>query len=68
MEYFKEVSVAHLIREVDVQSSLPGSSFQEREFGFLLFKNKITVGAFPYRIPFKKWTILTPKFAFLHRA
>jgi hypothetical protein len=48
------VGLAHLVRKVDVQSSHPGSSPQEREFRFLLFKNKIIVGASPTVFLFKK--------------
>jgi hypothetical protein len=48
----KEVSLAHLVREVDVQPNHPGSSLQRREFGFL-FKKKRCRG-FPYRISFQK--------------
>jgi hypothetical protein len=47
----KEVSLAHLVREVDVQPSYPGSSLQRREFGFLLKKR---CRGFPYRISFQK--------------
>jgi hypothetical protein len=37
----QEVSLAHLLREVDVQPSLLGSSPQGRRFGFLLLKNTL---------------------------
>jgi hypothetical protein len=36
----KEVSLTHLVREVDVQPSHPGSNPHGRRSGFLLFKNK----------------------------
>jgi hypothetical protein len=50
----QEVSLAHLAREVDVQSSHLGSSPHRREFGFLFSKTKIVVGASPTAFPFKK--------------
>jgi hypothetical protein len=50
----KEVSLAHLAREVDVQPSHPGSSPHIREFGFLFSKNQNRCRGFPYRISFKK--------------
>jgi hypothetical protein len=34
-KWAQEVSLAHLVMEVDVQPSHPGSSLQRREFGFL---------------------------------
>jgi hypothetical protein len=34
------IGLAHLVREVDVRPSHPGSSPHRRESGFLLFKNK----------------------------
>jgi hypothetical protein len=49
----QEVSLAHLVREVDVQPSHPGSSLQRHEFGFLFQKTKRCRG-FPYRISFQK--------------
>jgi hypothetical protein len=53
---WEEVSLAHLVREVDVQPSHPGSSLHRCEFGFLFSKkkNKIAVGASPTAFPFKK--------------
>jgi hypothetical protein len=48
------VSLAHLVMQVDVQPNHLGSSPQGREFGFLLFKNKITIGASPNEFVFKK--------------
>jgi hypothetical protein len=49
------VSIAHLVREVDVQPSHPGSSLHGCEFGFLFSKKKkIAVGASPTAFPFKK--------------
>jgi hypothetical protein len=36
--HIEEVSLAHLVREVDVQPSHPGSSLHRCEFGFLFFK------------------------------
>jgi hypothetical protein len=36
--YYKEVSLAHMVKEVDVQPSHPGSSLYGRRFGFLLLK------------------------------
>jgi hypothetical protein len=53
---FEEVSLAHLVREVDVQPSHPGSSLQRREFGFLFKKN--AVGASPTAFPLKKRNLL----------
>jgi hypothetical protein len=50
----REVSLAHLVREVDVQPSHPGSSPHGCRFGFLLFKNKTRCRGFPYCISFKK--------------
>jgi hypothetical protein len=44
----QEVSLAHLVREVDVQSSHPSSSPHRHRFGFYCLKNH-----FPYCIPFK---------------
>ena len=41
------MSLAHLVREVDVQPGCPGSSPYGCEFGFLLFKRKLAVGASP---------------------
>jgi hypothetical protein len=41
----EEVSLAHMVREVDVQSNHPGSSLHGHIFGFLLLKN--TVGDSP---------------------
>jgi hypothetical protein len=43
-----------LAREVDVQSSHPGSNPHRCEFGFLFSKNQIAVGASPTAFPFKK--------------
>jgi hypothetical protein len=43
----KEVSLAHLVRKVDVQPSHPGLSHQGRRFWFLLFQKKIIVGDSP---------------------
>jgi hypothetical protein len=45
----KEVSLAHMVRKVDVQPSHPGSSPHGRGFGFLLLKKHHR--GFPYRIP-----------------
>jgi hypothetical protein len=50
----KEVSLAHLAREVDLQPSHPGSSPHRREFGFLFSKNQNRCRGFPYRISFQK--------------
>jgi hypothetical protein len=47
------VSLAHLVSEVDVQPSHPGSSPHGRKFGFLLLKKQIIVGASP-TVFFKK--------------
>jgi hypothetical protein len=48
-------SLAHLVREVDVQPSHPGSSLHGREFGFLFSKKKKNrCRGFPYRISFQK--------------
>jgi hypothetical protein len=52
--YQQEVSLSHLAREVDVQSSHPGSSPHRREFGFLFSKNQYRCRGFPYRISFRK--------------
>ena len=50
----EEVSLAHLVRGVVLRSSHQGSSPQGHEFGFLLFQNKIDVGAYHTAFPFKK--------------
>jgi hypothetical protein len=48
----KEVILAHMVREVDIQPNHPGSSPHGRRFGFLLLKKHCK--GFPYRILFKK--------------
>jgi hypothetical protein len=48
------VSLAHLVRQVDVQSSHPGSNLHGHRIGFLLFKKKNHCRGFSYRISFKK--------------
>jgi hypothetical protein len=53
MQLVEEVSLAHLVQEVDVQPSHLGSSPHRREFGFLFPKKKRCRG-FPYRISFQK--------------
>jgi hypothetical protein len=45
------VTLAHFVREVDVQLSHLGSSRQGHRFGFLGFFIKKSRG-FPYRIPY----------------
>jgi hypothetical protein len=50
----EEVSLAHLAREVDVQTSHLGSSLNRREFGFLFSKNQNRCRGFLYRISFQK--------------
>jgi hypothetical protein len=47
----KEVSLSHMVREVDVHPSHQGSSLHERRFGFLLLKKHCR--GFPYHIPSK---------------
>jgi hypothetical protein len=49
----KEVNLAHFVREVDVQSSHPGSSPHWCRFGFILFQ-KIYVVGLPLPHHFKK--------------
>jgi hypothetical protein len=49
----EEVSLVHLVREVDIQPNNTGPSSHSLRFGFLLFKKDHCKG-FPYRIPFKK--------------
>jgi hypothetical protein len=61
--YQQEVSLSHLAREVDVQSSHPGSSPHGHEFGFLFSKNQNRCRGFPYRISFKK-TFINKKYIF----
>jgi hypothetical protein len=48
----KEVSLAHMVRKVDVQPSHLGLSPHGCRFGFLLLKKHCK--GFPYRISFKK--------------
>jgi hypothetical protein len=55
----QEVSLAHLVREVDVQPSHPGSSPHRREFGFLFSKKQNRCRGFPYRISFQKKRLAT---------
>jgi hypothetical protein len=53
----KEVSLTHLVREVDVQPIHSCSNPHRRRFEFLLFQNLNRCGASPAAFLFKKHTI-----------